>query len=90
MVLVDANVLLDVVTAHPVWSEWSQRELAQLEADGLAINPILYAELAPASRTEAELAAVFRIWPLQRLTLLTRDATRYRTHFPQVPLIRPA
>lgn len=132
MVLVDANVLLDVVTADPVWSGWSQRELAQLAADGLAINPILYAELAPAFRTEAELAAVFRIWPLQRLalpyeaawpaarafaeyrrrggprtsplpdffigahaevsglSLLTRDATRYRTYFPQVRLICPA
>ena len=69
MVLVDANVLLDVLTEDPVWLEWSQNELARLEADGLAINPIIYAELAPAFRTEAELVAAFRDWPLHRLAL---------------------
>ena len=57
MVLVDANVLLDVVTADPVWSAWSQEELARRESEGLAINPIIYAELAPAFRAEAELTA---------------------------------
>ena len=132
MVLVDANVLLDVVTADPVWCVWSQGELARREAEGLAINPIIYAELAPAFRAEADLTAALQYWPLQRLalpyeaawpaaraftsyrqrggarlaplpdfyigahaeverlTLLTRDATRYRTYFPKVPLICPA
>ena len=131
MILVDANVLLDVVTADRVWAGWSQGELARL-AGGLAINPIIYAELAPAYRTEDELAAAFLEWPLRRLalpygaawsaarafaeyrarggartaplpdfyigahaeveghTLLTRDAARYRTYFPKVPLICPA
>ena len=69
MVLVDANVLLDVVTVDPVWLGWSQGELARLEAGGLAINPIIYAELAPAFRTEEELAAAFQEWPLERLAL---------------------
>lgn len=69
MILVDANVLLDVVTADPVWSKWSQGELAWLQAGGLAINPILYAELAPAFRTEAELSATLQSWPLQWLAL---------------------
>ena len=132
MVLVDANVLLDVVTVDPVWLEWSQGELARLAPGGLAVNPIIYAELAPAFRAEAELAAALRDWPLQRLalpyaaawpaarafaeyrqrggartsplpdfyigahaevdglTLLTRDAARYRTYFPKVSLICPA
>ena len=69
MVLVDANVLLDVVTVDPVWLGWSQGELARLEAGGLAINPIIYAELAPAFRTEEEMAAAFKEWPLERLAL---------------------
>ena len=132
MILVDANVLLDVVTKDRVWLGWSQGELARLAAGGLAINPIIYTELAPAFRTEGELEVAFREWPLHRLalpysaawaaarafaeyrarggtrtaplpdfyigahaeaeghTLLTRDAARYRTYFPKVPLICPA
>ena len=69
MVLVDANVLLDVLTDDPVWAAWSQAELARAASEGLAINPIIYAELAPAFRSEAELAAALDDWPLQRLAL---------------------
>ena len=47
MVLVDTNVLLDVVTDHPQWADWS---LGQLEAaaarDRLAVNAVVYAELS--------------------------------------------
>jgi predicted nucleic acid-binding protein len=43
--LVDTNVLLDLVTDHPQWSDWS---LARLEDAALAgpvlINDIVYAE----------------------------------------------
>ena len=45
--LVDSNVILDVVTADPVWLDWSATHL-----DGLAdryafvINPIIYAEVS--------------------------------------------
>ena len=52
MVLIDTNILLDVALEDPVWSEWSRR---QLEAcglrDRLAINPVVYAELATAYPT---------------------------------------
>lgn len=45
MTLVDTNVLLDLVTDHPQWSDWS---LARLEDAALAgpvlINDIVYAE----------------------------------------------
>lgn len=54
-VLVDANVLLDVATNDPVWSEWSVDQLARAgQGSKLVINPIIYAELSVAqSRIEA-------------------------------------
>jgi predicted nucleic acid-binding protein len=69
VVLVDANALLDILTADPVWSAWSQGAMIEAKTDGLAINPIIYSELAPAFREESELAAALADWPLQRLQL---------------------
>ena len=47
MILVDSNVLLDLVTADPVWAEWSARELrAAAATDELAVNEIVFAELS--------------------------------------------
>jgi predicted nucleic acid-binding protein len=69
VVLVDANALLDILTADPVWSAWSQDAMKRAATDGLAINPIIYSELAPAFREERELAAALADWPLQRLPL---------------------
>ena len=132
MVLVDANVLLDILTDDPAWRSWSEeRLLAVLEVDQAAVNPIIYAELGAAYRTATELDRALSGWPFQRLplpyeaafpaaqaflryrrkggkrhsplpdfyigahamvarlTLLTRDAPRYRTYFPKVRLISP-
>jgi len=48
MVLVDTNVLLDVATKDPIWFAWSTAQLAPLvDAREAAINPVIYAELAP-------------------------------------------
>ena len=69
MVLVDANVLLDLLTDDPKWADWSQEAIARSAAEGLAINPMIYAEVAPAYRSEDELAAALGDWPLPRLTL---------------------
>jgi predicted nucleic acid-binding protein len=69
VVLIDANALLDVLTSDPVWFDWSQDAMMRAAADGLAINPIIYAESAPAYREEKELAAAPADWPLQRLPL---------------------
>ena len=45
--LVDANVLLDVITEDARWMSWSAHALAEAAArGGLAINPIVYAEVS--------------------------------------------
>lgn len=131
-VLVDANVLLDVLTDDPAWADWSASQLDAHAGDGqLCINPIIYAEvsvgferieqldrvLAPEAFTRLDLPweAAFlagkaflqyrrargsRSSPLpdffigahaaiDRMTLLTRDARRYRTYYPKLELICP-
>lgn len=132
-ILVDANILLDILTADPRWLGWSSSALRSARASSpLAVNPIVCAEVAPAfdcdwPRLDAWLAkAQFVKEPLPfaassvvaaahreyrrrggvRTTplpdfyigahaeveghmLLTRDASRYRTYFPRVPLIAP-
>ncbi|MDP1799558.1 MAG: type II toxin-antitoxin system VapC family toxin [Planctomycetaceae bacterium] len=130
--LVDTNVLLDIATADPTWLAWSEQQFGTVASQGLVlINPIIYAELAPAFATQADLdhwldPAVFVRVPLpfsagwlaaqafvayrraggaktsplpdffigahatvEGLTLVTRDAGRYRTYFPSVKLIVP-
>lgn len=45
--LVDSNVLLDVVTDDPTWSEWSSIALAEAFDSGrVVINPVVYAEVS--------------------------------------------
>jgi predicted nucleic acid-binding protein len=130
--LIDANVLLDIATADATWMAWSQDQLRAAATRGpVCINPIIYAELAPAFATEADLdrwldpqvfvrvalpyaagwlaaeaflkyrqAGGARTSPLpdfyigahaevEQLTLVSRDAARYRTYFPAVTLIAP-
>ena len=46
-VLVDSNVLIDIFSDDPVWFEWSAGALENLgKRSKLAINPIVYAEVA--------------------------------------------
>ena len=130
--LIDANVLLDIATADQLWMPWSQGQLSMAAGRGaIFVNPIIYAELAPAFASAADLdrwldpgifhraalpyeagwlaAQAFlqyrrgggvRTSPLpdffigahaqaEKLTLVTRDAARYRTYFPDVALISP-
>lgn len=131
--LFDTNVLLDIATADETWLPWSEEQFRIAAEQGpILINPIIYAELAPAFVTPASLdqwldPAVFVRLPLpyaagwsvaqafmtyrraggakssplpdfyigahaevERLTLVTRDAGRYRTYFPNVALITPS
>ena len=66
----DTNVLLDIATADPIWLAWSEGQFRVAVALGaILINPIIYAELAPAFATQADLdrwldPAVFQRLPL--------------------------
>jgi len=45
--LVDSNVLLDLFTNDPRWSDWSETRLADaLDRGPTLINPIVYAEIS--------------------------------------------
>jgi predicted nucleic acid-binding protein len=45
--LVDTNVLLDVITDDPQWSEWSSDALVSAIDDGpIYINTVIYAEVS--------------------------------------------
>ena len=56
MILVDANILLDLVTGDPEWAEWSQQQLDSAAArDQVAINDIVYVELSVGYPTFEEL-----------------------------------
>lgn len=131
-VLVDANVILDVITEDEAFFAWSAEALGRLaESAVLHINPLIYAELSvryprmeeldralPADtfcRDPLPWEAAFlagkcflryrraggaRRSPLpdfyigahaavRGFTLLTRDATRYRTYFPRLEIHAP-
>jgi predicted nucleic acid-binding protein len=66
--LVDANVLLDILTEDADWFDWSARALAAAAASGdVVINPIIYAEVAVGFDTVEDLNDALA--DLQRLPL---------------------
>jgi predicted nucleic acid-binding protein len=75
MVLVDANVLLDLVTDDPVWFSWSQARLEEAALAGsILINDIVYSEISTRYRrvedVDAMLArAIVDIAPMPRAAL---------------------
>ena len=69
-ILFDTNVLLEIATADATWLAWSEGQFRAALAQGpILINPIIYAELAPAFPTQLDLdgwlaPAVFQRLPL--------------------------
>jgi predicted nucleic acid-binding protein len=133
VILVDANVLIDVAMDDPVWADWSEEQLdGSALQDKLAINDVVYAELSVRYARVTELDAMLRQFDIdlaptprealfiaakayQRyraaggirtgalpdffigahtlvagVSLITRDAARYRTYFPGIRLITPS
>ncbi|HET9372814.1 MAG TPA: type II toxin-antitoxin system VapC family toxin [Vicinamibacterales bacterium] len=130
--LVDSNVLIDVLSEHDEWFDWSASMVERAADDGeLVINPIIYAEVSPQFDAIEDLDEALPIdyyrraalpWeagflasraflayrraggvrrsPLpdfyvgahaavEGLTLLTRDARRYRKYFRSLRIIAP-
>jgi len=131
-ILVDANVLLDVMTEDVNWFAWSSQAIERAaNRYRLVINPIIYAEVSirysriedldialpktmfdrEAVPYEAAFLAGKSFLTYRRrggtkqsplpdffigahaavaeYLLMTRDAARYRTYFPKLPLIAP-
>ena len=52
--MLDSNVLLDIITADAKWLNWSTEQFIRAASEGqVLINPIIYAELAPAFDSQA-------------------------------------
>lgn len=129
--LVDSSVLLDVFTDDPTWGSWSAQALADAADTGtVAINPIVYAEIAAGFTRIEDLDAALpsaierlplpweagflasRLFVAYRraggakrsplpdfyigahaavagMTLLTRDARRFRAQLPRLTIVSP-
>jgi hypothetical protein len=86
VILVDANVLIDVAMDDPIWADWSQQRLDHAaDTDDPAINDVVYAELSVRYQTMTELDAMlsqFQIdvapTPREALFLAGKAYRRYR------------
>ncbi|HET7930329.1 MAG TPA: type II toxin-antitoxin system VapC family toxin [Rhodanobacteraceae bacterium] len=86
MILVDTCVWLDVLQDDPRWAEWSQTQLdLAMHRGGIAINPVIYAELSVGfDRIErldavlAQLSATLEELPRQALFLAGKAFRQYR------------
>ena len=69
-VLVDANVLLDVLTDDPRWYGWSAAQLDACANEAeLCINPLIYAEVSVGFERIEELDAALPVDAFTRLEL---------------------
>lgn len=70
MILVDANVLIDVLWRDPVWFPWSSAQLTEAANSGpIGINAIIYAEISVPFAEEAELDGLLTAAGLLRLEM---------------------
>jgi len=68
--LLDSNVLLDIATADPTWLAWSEGQFRVAATSGpILINPLIYAEIAPAFATASDLDRWLDESVFQRLPL---------------------
>ena len=83
--LVDTNIIADVLTDDPRWREWSQDQLEARRSEGLAINPVVFAELSIPAADVAEVEDVLgqfelELWEIPRAALFSagKAFARYR------------
>jgi len=75
MILVDTNVLLDIYKSDPIWLPWSLQHLRNAKPGQLAINMVVYAELAGHPAEPAHLDQFLELLGIQMLDL-SRPAAR--------------
>ena len=75
MILVDTNVLLDIYRADAIWMPWSLKHLQQAKPGQLALNMVVYAELAGHPAEPANLDEFLEMLGIQMLEL-SRPAAR--------------
>ena len=85
MILVDTNVLIDILSRDENWYCWSKAALVARSIEGLLINEIVYAELAPRYESErtlddaiAEFDLAFERAPKSALYAAGRTFDAYR------------
>ena len=70
MILVDSNVIIDIASGDPAWRDWSRAALRKAaDTDEIAINPIIYAEIASGFATIGALDAALGSEVFRRLAL---------------------
>ncbi len=70
MILVDSNVIIDVLTKDPSWRAWSETALGDaVDRDNVAINPIIYDEIASGFATIDDLDRCLGADAFRRLAL---------------------
>jgi len=70
MILVDSNVIIDILTEDPTWGAWSEAALGDAaDRDEVAINPIIYAEVASGFTTVSDLDGHLGADAFRRLAL---------------------
>ena len=87
MILLDTNILIDIVTRDPIWSQWSRAELvkATISDHEVVINDVVYAEFSFRYTDERALdtalermGVVLAPTPRAALFLAGRSFRRYR------------
>jgi predicted nucleic acid-binding protein len=70
VILVDSNVIIDVLTKDPLWRAWSESALSDAaDRDEVAINAIIYAEIASGFATMQDLDRHLGAEAFRRLAL---------------------
>lgn len=79
MILVDASVLIDIVVETSEWTGWSQSQLAAASANGIAINVVIYAEIAPCFARKTDLDEFLHDFAIRFLPITDDAAYRAST-----------
>jgi len=73
LILVDANVVLDLVTADQTWGPWSAARLSEaVRKGGAFVNNIVFAEISVRYENEAAVESALALLELQLRPMTTR------------------